>query len=139
MKVSDVFNNGKSLKASDLQGRRVPVTIDDVRLKKFDDGSKLVMTFRNSDKALMLNKTNANMIAEIAGSEDTDMWAGKRIVLVPAKTDFQGRRVDCIRVDYPEVQVPAPQHVPVTRAVVDPVRAQPRPFDGEPDFEEPPF
>jgi len=49
----------------------------------------------------VLNKTNANMIAEIAKDEETDNWAGVRITIYSTKVDFQGRRVDAIRVDYP--------------------------------------
>ncbi len=132
MKVSDVFNSGTSLKVADLQGRRVTVTIDSVTLKKFDDGSKLIATFRGAEKALIVNKTNANMIAEIAGSDDTDNWPGKRIVLMPARTDFQGKRVDCIRVDYPEVNGAKPKPKPLP----PPVTSADDVYD---DIDEPPF
>ncbi len=128
MKVSDVFNSAKSLNVKDLKGNRVPVTIREVTLKKFDDGSKLIMTFHNAEKALILNKTNSNMIAEIVGSEDTDYWPGKRIVLIPAKTDFQGKRVDCIRVDYPEQNGHAEPVKPKPVAVLD------TPFPDDPPF-----
>jgi len=112
MKVSDVFTSGKSLKCEDLQGRRIPVTIESVDSKKFDDGKKLIVKFRGKEKVLIANKTNSNMIAEIAKSEDTDHWRGVQIVLIPAKTDFGGKRVDCIRIDYPEQGAAAQQKRP---------------------------
>ncbi len=89
------------LKAADLQGRRVSVTISSVRVEEVGDGHKPVVFFSGKDKGVVLNKTNATMIAEITGTDETDEWTGKSIVLYPTKTDFQGKRVDCIRVDYP--------------------------------------
>lgn len=89
------------LKAADLQGRRVSVTIAGVRMEDIGGEHKPILSFVGKDKGLVLNKTNANMIAEITGSEETDEWEGQAIVLYPTKTDFQGKRVDAIRVDYP--------------------------------------
>ena len=63
---------------------------------------KPVVKFQGKDRGIVLNKTNAAMIAEIANSEETDDWKGVKVVLYPTKTDFQGKRVDCIRVDYPQ-------------------------------------
>jgi hypothetical protein len=57
--------------------------------------------FAGKEKGLVLNKTNANMIVEIAGSDETEDWEGVQIVLYSTRVDFQGRRVDAIRVDYP--------------------------------------
>lgn len=94
------------LKAADLQGRRVPVTVDRVAMEDIGGEHKPVLFFQGKDRGLVLNKTNAAMIAEIAASEETDEWKGVRIVLYPTKTDFQGKRVDAIRVDYPEAVAP---------------------------------
>ena len=59
---------------------------------------KPICYFNGANKGLVLNVTNFNSIAEFSGEEDSDNWAGKRIALVPARTDFQGRQVDCIRI-----------------------------------------
>jgi hypothetical protein len=100
------------LKASDLQGRQIKVTISHVTIEEVgkDGDRKPVVYFRNAEKGLALNKINAETIAEIAESFDTDDWAGRQIVLVPAKTEFQGKRVDCIRIQAPGggSQQPAP-------------------------------
>lgn len=39
-----------------------------------------VIYFKNRNKALILNKTNLNVIGEICGP-DTDSWPGREIVL----------------------------------------------------------
>jgi len=99
------------LKAADLQGRRVGVTIDKVVMEDIGGEHKPVVKFQGKDRGIVLNKTNAAMIAEIANSEETDDWKGVKVVLYPTKTDFQGKRVDCIRVDYPQGEKPAPPPV----------------------------
>lgn len=90
------------LKAADLQGRRVIVAIDKVVMEDIGGEHKPVVKFQGKDRGIVLNKTNAAMIAEIAGSDETDDWKGVKVTLYPTKTDFQGKRVDCIRVDYVE-------------------------------------
>lgn len=90
------------LRADDLKGRTVKVTIDDVTMEKMGEDQKPVVHFVGKDKGLALNKTNALMIASSYGP-DTDAWRGKEIEIRPDKTSFQGRIVDCIR-----VQMPAP-------------------------------
>ena len=89
------------LKSADLGGRRVAVTIAKVSMEDIGDDHKPVVYFTGKDRGLVLNKTNAAMISEIAGTAETDDWGGVKILLYPAKVDFQGKRVDAIRVDYP--------------------------------------
>lgn len=108
------------LKAADLQGRRVSVTIDRVAIEEIGGENKPVVKFQGKDRGIVLNKTNAAMIAEIAGSEETDEWKGVKVVIYPTKTDYQGKRVDCIRVDYPGEGKPAPR--------VEPTDDDPIPF-----------
>lgn len=93
------------LKYSDLQGRRVAVTIERVEIEKIADKQKPVVYFVGKEKGFVLNVTNARAIAEIAGGEEEmDNWAGVRISLYPTKVDFQGRRTDAIRVESTEPQ-----------------------------------
>jgi hypothetical protein len=101
MKIGSAFP-GTYLKASDLQGRRVQVTIERVEMEDIGGDQKPVIHFRGKDRALVLNKTNANSVWGINGSDDTDDWPGTVVVLYPSKTDFQGKRVDCIRIDPPD-------------------------------------
>jgi hypothetical protein len=85
------------LKAADLQGREVTVTMAGVQMEKLGDEEKPVLFFEGKDRGLVLNKTNANTIIDMFGPETKD-WAGKRVIIFPTQTDFQGRQVACIRV-----------------------------------------
>ena len=46
-----------------------------------EDYTQIVLSFAQSDKKLGLNYTNANTIAELLKSDDTDDWMGKTIEL----------------------------------------------------------
>ncbi len=105
MKANDIYG-GKSLKADDIKGREPIVTIESVEMKKFDDGPKAIIKFVGKDKALVCNRTNWNSIVEITGQEDSDDWPGHKVKLVVARVDFQGKRVDAIRVDPPGSAAP---------------------------------
>lgn len=94
------------LKAADMQGKAYTVIMGRVEMVKLDDGQKPVLNFQNAEKGLMLNKTNANTIAEVYGVE-TDAWFGQQIDIYPSETDFQGKRVPCIRVRRPSNPMPA--------------------------------
>lgn len=89
----------KWIRAADLKGR--DYTLQIVRCLEEEvagDGStQPVLYFNGTQKGLALNKTNANTISEALGPE-TDNWIGGNITLYPTKTDFQGKRVDCIRI-----------------------------------------
>jgi hypothetical protein len=104
----------KYIKAAELGLARPTVTIDRVTIESVggDDEQKPVVHFQGKAKGLVLNVTNANMISEICGTPETDHWRGKRIVLYASKTDFGGKRVDCIRVDYPAQGAAAPPPPP---------------------------
>lgn len=96
-KLNDIFG-GNFLKADDLQGRSVPVTISAVEVKEFDDGNKLILSFEGKDKKLVCNRTNASIIQEVLGSSDTDDWVGQKVTLITKKVEFQGKLVPAIRV-----------------------------------------
>jgi hypothetical protein len=89
MELSQVYG-GDSLKAADLQGREVPVVIANVQMKQFDDGNKLVISFQGKKKTLVCNKTNANRIAHMYGT-NTDGWIGREDHLFADLVDFQGK------------------------------------------------
>lgn len=110
------------LKADDLGKSRPVVTISDVRVEKVGEDEKPIVFFEGKEKGLVLNKTNAATIAELADSPETDDWNGVRVRLYATKVDFQGRRVLAIRI---EEAPPAPRAA--TR--------QPEP-EPEPDFVE---
>lgn len=105
--INKVFGGG-FLKAEDLNGRNVRVTISDVEVKEFEDGKKLIVHFEGKDKALVCNKTNAIIIEELTGQSDTDDWAGHTVWLVVRKVEFSGKLVPAIRVALEPPAAPAP-------------------------------
>ena len=116
---------GEFLKAADLQGRQAAVVIDRVEMQKVGDDHKPVAYFQGKDRGLVLNKTNANIIADMYGSE-TNQWVGQRIVLYSARVEYQGKLVDAIRVQHPSAaqawmppQAPPPPPVPSNKVLDD--------------------
>ena len=105
-KLNDMFPS-KYIRASDLAGTKRSLTIAKVEMEDVagDGEPKPVLYFRGAKKAMVLNKTNAMVIAASLGDE-TDDWSNCSITLIPSRTPFQGKVVDCIRVDVPP---PAPR------------------------------
>lgn len=103
MKISEAFPTKYLSAEADIpEDGDLIVTIDDCRMEELGQGDskdvKPVLYFSDHDKGLALNKTNANTIAGVLGSQDTDDWIGKRIALFAQEVDFQGRQVLAIRV-----------------------------------------
>lgn len=98
----DEMYPSKWLRASDLSGKRVKLTIGSVGMEQFQDGtSKPCIHFPGKDKGLILNKTNATAIAGAYGP-DTDGWLGKSIELFSMKVQGPSGLVDGLRVSIPE-------------------------------------
>lgn len=99
MKVASLFPS-KFLKSADLQGRSVIVTIDRVVMENIQSQegteTKPCVYFKESERGMVLNQTNANMLAEDYG-DDTDRWVGQKIELYPARVQFGAKMVDAIR------------------------------------------
>lgn len=108
MNIDTAFPS-KYVRAGDLDNRDIRLTITSVNQEDIDnDGStKPVLYFNGTAKGLVLNRTNAHTIANMLGTE-TDNWLGQSITLFPTKTDFGGKRVDCIRIREGAAQVPQP-------------------------------
>lgn len=117
MRISDIFPS-KYVKAADLQGRPVILAIKDVRVEEMTNHSnekerKAVVYFEKATKGLVLNRTNAQIIANLYGNE-TDHWRGKRVTLYPTRVKAFGTMQYCIRVKeeipaQPKPTAPAPQ------------------------------
>ena len=107
MRTDEVFkSNTTSLKCEDLKGRRVTVEIESYEVKKFDEGSKPILSFVGKEKTFVVNKTNAFSIELALGTKEMDEWIGRRITLKPDRTLFNKKMVDCIRVDDREPAAP---------------------------------
>lgn len=129
--INEAFPS-KYLKASDLQGRTVPVVIERVEFEPVGQSREMkpVVYFEGKEKGLVLNKTNSTKIVQIAGSTETDDWNGIRVAIYPTETSFQGDQVECVRIKSAQ----ASSGRSVVRQPIVPVAV-----DGEPEYEEPPF
>lgn len=97
--ISDIYTtNSNFLKHADLKGQKVSITIKSAEVGEVGDKKQVVLGFKESDKVLGLNKTNANMIAFLTGTEDYTNWIGTRITIKPSMTEYQGKPTPCIRV-----------------------------------------
>ncbi len=97
MRIDDVFTS-KTLKAADLNGKKLKLTISNVEMEKMGDDMKPVMYFKGKEKGLVLNKTKAAVLSSAFGGE-TDNWYGKEIAIYPAKVAYNGQMVDSINVE----------------------------------------
>lgn len=101
MNLDDAFPS-KYMKASDLpeDGSTVTFTIEKIEMQEIgkEKQRKPVITFEELDKAFVCNKTNANSIAKLTASRDTDQWIGKQIRLYRTEVEFGGEMVESIRV-----------------------------------------
>lgn len=75
---------------------------------------KWCLTFVENDKPLVLNSTNIQLCQGIFGSDDTDDWLNKAIVLyTDPNVSFQGKVIGGIRVRKPKIKAVAPPPPPV--------------------------
>jgi predicted YcjX-like family ATPase len=82
----DELYPGRFIKAGDLKGRDWTLTIARVVLEELEGTkkqSKGVIAFRETQKELVLNRTNGECIKAMFGRKLAD-WAGKRITIYPA-------------------------------------------------------
>jgi len=95
MKINDLFPSNY-LRAADLDGDTV-VTIKSLMKEEFQGKDKPLLHFAGSIKPLVLNRTNAETIADLYGQE-VDGWMGQEITLYPTEVDFRGEPTKAIRV-----------------------------------------
>jgi hypothetical protein len=92
---------GKYLGAIDLDSD-IDVTIINIsETEVTNEGQKEIkpiIMFKELDKPLILNKTNANKIAELLRSDETDDWIGKRVTLGVATVESFGKSTEAVRV-----------------------------------------
>ena len=121
MPKTSEMRESKFLKKEDV-GKGALVTITGcVQKNVAKDGAdpehKWCLTFRELDKPLVLNATNVQLCEAICGSDDTDHWQGKRIVLyTDPNVSYQGKLIGGIRVRAPKpgsVAPPPPLDTPL--------------------------
>ena len=136
MKMSEAFPS-KYLKAEDLKGQRITVTIARVEMGEIGDGDsreqKPVVYFQGKEKGLVLNKTNAANISYMYGDETND-WTGSQIKLFTMIVPFQGRQVPAIRIAPPPGVSMEGAKEPDGRSTLTAPPAQARDLDDEIPF-----
>ena len=96
--VSQTYGSPDRLEASLFEpGKTYGLTIAVCEEVRFDDGVKLKLTFRETERSLVLNRCNATAIADMLG-DNTDHWIGRRIGVYRTTTQFGGKTVPCIRI-----------------------------------------
>jgi hypothetical protein len=100
----DLMFPSRYLRAADFEGKTVTLTISDVFRDKVQmatgqKAEKYIVRFRETDKELILNKTNAKAVAKVLDQPKAVKWAGEKIVLKPTTCEAFGEMVPCIRVE----------------------------------------
>lgn len=93
----DELYEGRFIKAGDLKGRNVTLTIASVDLETLEGDKgpqkKGVVAFEGTEKQFALNKTNGICLKEMFGKK-VQGWVGKRVTLMPSTWNGD----DCIRI-----------------------------------------
>ena len=95
----DLLYPGRFLKSGEFKGRDVTLTMTGVELEdlpqdKGGDKARGIISFRETKKKLVLNRTNGEALKALFGRE-TDDWIDKKVTLYPAP--YEGDET-CIRV-----------------------------------------
>lgn len=100
----------KYLKASDIGDAQPVVQIARVTVEAVgrEQEQKPIVYFVGKSKGVVLNKTNARAIAQIAGSNETDDWTGIAVQLYVAQVEFSGESMEAIRIRAPKQRAAAP-------------------------------
>jgi hypothetical protein len=107
MDVLEEFFPSKHLKATDLNGKEVRVTIANVEREKLGEDLRPVVYFKGKEKGVALNKGNTTTLVDAFGRNSND-WFGQDIILLSVWTDYQGKPVQGIRIRIPTARDAAP-------------------------------
>jgi hypothetical protein len=102
--VNDIFPS-KYLKAHELQGHTPTVIIERVGVESVRSRTKVdtkpALYFKGKAKGLLLNKTMAQAVAQIAHSPLTERWVGVAVTLYATTDTFGTTTHDVIRIKAP--------------------------------------
>lgn len=120
----DQLYPGRFIKAGELLGKKVTLTITDVDLEDLmgEDGkekAKAIVSFRETQKKLVTCKTNGICLREMFGKQLAN-WVGKRVTLFPDTWNGE----PCIRIwgspdieEDLEVQIALPRRRPFKKTL----------------------
>lgn len=108
--IDSIYSGGgANIKGADLKGYDpIEVTITGWERVEFNDGPKLKISFEETEKTLILNKTNAGRIGEIAGTKDFREWKGHKVTLAHEIVEYNNKMTDGVRVQMPRTGKQAP-------------------------------
>lgn len=122
--INDIFPS-KFLKAHELKGMTPTVTIERVGVEQVRSRQKVdtkpALYFRGKAKGLLLNKTMAQSVAQIARSPLTEAWVGVAVTLYATTDKFGTETHDVIRIKAPVTtsrSAPPPRVVPAPAVLV---------------------
>jgi hypothetical protein len=80
-------------------------------------------------KAFVVNKTNAGTIAKVLGTDETEEWVDRQIIIGPREVEFQGNMVWSIRVSLKKPGATAPaKPAPAAQPDSDDIASEGGPF-----------
>ena len=86
----------KYLRADDLK-EDVNTVIRVVGVELLENKRKIIAYFAGFEKGLILNKTNAGVVAAITGTGLLEKWVGVPVCLTVQYIEYQGKTVPAIR------------------------------------------
>ena len=101
--LASTYDQSRFLRAEDVPQEktlRIKSATEELIGAAAEREQKLVLWFTNTEKGLVLNRTN-NRAIRAAYGDDTAGWAGKLVTLFQTMSDFKGRLVPALRVRIP--------------------------------------
>ena len=101
--LASAFDQSRYFKAAGVQAEKKlrikEASVEEIGVGQ-DKEKKLVLSFDNDPRRLVLNKTNIRIL-QAAFGDDCAGWKGKIIFVFPTTAEFQGRMVPALRVRIP--------------------------------------
>jgi hypothetical protein len=114
------MRESKFLKQSDV-GRGALLTVSgceqhNVSMQGEEPELKWCLKFEETDKPFVLHATNIQLCEQIFGSDNTDDWTGKKLVVyVDPNVSYGGKVTGGVRVRAPKLATTQPQPAKVAR------------------------
>jgi hypothetical protein len=123
---------GKWFKAGDIPEEGLPVRIKSVTREPVgqEQEEKPIVHFAGQKKALVLNASNYDAIADALDEANTDKWPNRVVELFATQTSFRGKMTPCVRA---REYKPRKPNAPASKAPVDELNPPP-PRDDEIDL-----
>ena len=95
MRSKDAFPH-KFLRSVDAKTKPIIAIISHLKMEPVGQGQEKPVLHLEGKKSMVLNRTNFETLEEAFG--DSDDWAGHKIKIKCARTQFEGKTVDGLRI-----------------------------------------